>query len=129
MASSFSKGLKQLSLLQLELAAMSAPVPRQTQEPVIHSQSHLPEKITHLAPEKRQYSEAGSALYGDVNSLLNPEPPVAQQHTGGPPLPKRRATVASARTGQACDRCKVRPPPSPAHPASNLTNSLYRTAR
>ena len=68
-------------------------------------QSPAPSLQGYIVPEKREVDEIHAPSAGGVNPYFQPaEPSVVN---GAPPA-KKRAIGPSVRTGQACDRCKVR---------------------
>jgi len=65
----------------------------------------------YAVPEKRELGEVLSPNADGVNPYFQPAEPSVSI---GPPPSKKRAIGPSVRTGQACDRCKVRVGRSPA---------------
>lgn len=66
-----------------------------------------------VVPRKRNYQDEDTPLT-QLNAYLEPGQASDQQSSGLPPS-KKRSSAQPARTGQACDRCKVRNHDHPAH--------------
>lgn len=88
------------------------PLSQFIQQPSPHASQQQPGQVV---PEKREYTDTDTSLVQGVNAFFQPQLP-ANQSVIGPPASKKRASNSSARTGQACDRCKVSLSEPPAQP-------------
>jgi hypothetical protein len=93
-----------------KLAIASQQPPSSTQGQSSQSANNL---YAQVVPEKRSYVDDDAASVNHLNVYDEPGVALGQQFSG-PPASKKRSSAQSARTGQACDRCKVRTAYSPA---------------